>query len=83
MEAFPGTAAGLCEPLWDAMFCPLPADVAQLVEQRFRNPPTRLANEPSPRRNGEHLRPQQTVADRDTVNAVSIAQLDVLHQNFS
>ena len=28
-----------CITLWvDAMFCPFPADVAQLVEQRFRKP---------------------------------------------
>ena len=32
------TAARLCEAPLDAIFCPLPADVAQLVEQRFRKP---------------------------------------------
>ena len=32
------TAPRLCEPPWDAMFCTLFADVAQLVEQRFRKP---------------------------------------------
>ena len=28
----------LCQAPADAMFCPLRADVAQLVEQRFRKP---------------------------------------------
>jgi hypothetical protein len=37
-----GYRACLCEAPLDAMFCPLPADVAQLVEQRFRN--SRLTN---------------------------------------
>ena len=32
------TAVRLCEGPLDAMFCPVPADVAQLVEQRFRKP---------------------------------------------
>ena len=32
------TAVRLCEGPLDAMFCPFPADVAQLVEQRFRKP---------------------------------------------
>ena len=31
-------SACLCELPLDAMFRPLPADVAQLVEQRFRKP---------------------------------------------
>jgi hypothetical protein len=32
------TPVRLCEGPLDAMFCPFPADVAQLVEQRFRKP---------------------------------------------
>ena len=35
------TVVRLCEGPLDAMFCAFPADVAQLVEQRFRNPMNR------------------------------------------
>jgi hypothetical protein len=64
-------AERLCQVLADAMFCPIRADVAQLVEQRFRNLTLAPRELFAPKHTHEHERPIKAIRDADTVNTVA------------
>jgi hypothetical protein len=63
----------LPQPCHDAMFGRARADVAQLVEQRFRNPVFAPREILAPSHRCEHARLEKNKTERGTVNMVTIA----------